>query len=179
MAGWSATTGNQPLAAYTRFCRRLRSRWFFQFNTGWCILADKPTLRDTIALLRLSGYDSVFYQSFTLVQTTGQTGNIPERSHLRNTAGVIWKRYFHSTTTFDLAFEMAGIFTTWFTTTNLQFFWTAKKDKGPVRDGRYNTALCLYQLKRDELIHLIDTTLIGISPLSSHGRAQAPGAVII
>ena len=155
---WKST-----LAAYTRFVDDYGPDDFFSLTRMVYPLADKLTLRDTIALLRLSGYDSVFFINLLpwFKQQVKQV-TYPERSRISETLLKVWKRYFHLNDNLDLAFEMAGIFyDLGYYDQSLQFFGHSEKRYGPSEDGRYNTALCLYQLKRDEeLIHLIDTTLI-------------------
>ena len=156
--GWKST-----LAAYTRFVDDNGPDDFFSLTRMVYPLADQLTLRDTIALLRLSGYDTVFFINLLpwFKQQVKQV-TYAERSRISETLHKIWKRYFHLNDTLDLAFEMAGIFyDLGYYDHALLFFGHSEKRFGASEDSRYNTALCLYQLRRDEeLIRIINTTLI-------------------
>ena len=156
--GWKST-----LAAYTRFVDDYGPDDFFSLTRMVYPLADQLTLRDTIALLRLSGYDTVFFINLLpwFKQQVKQV-TYAERSRISETLHKIWKRYFHLNDTLDLAFEMAGIFyDLGYYDHALLFFGHSEKRFGASEDSRYNTALCLYQLRRDEeLIRIINTTLI-------------------
>lgn len=154
---WKST-----LAAYTRFVDDYGPDDFFSITRMVYPLADKLTLRDTIALLRLSGYDTVFFINLLpwFKQQVKQV-TYPERSRIAETLHKIWGRYFHLNDTLDLAFEMAGIFyDLGYYDQALTFFDHSEHRYGPSEDSRYNIALCLYQLRRDEdLIQLINATL--------------------
>ncbi|MBK8700707.1 MAG: SAM-dependent methyltransferase [Saprospiraceae bacterium] len=154
-------TWKETVGAYARLVDDYGPDDFFSLARMVYPLADKLTIQDMIALLRLSAYDSTFfYNLLPWFKQVVKKVTYPERSRIAETMDGIWKMYFSIRDTYDLAFEMAGIFyDLGYFEKALAYFDHSEMSYGASEDGRYNKALCLYQMKRDvEFLELIRET---------------------
>ncbi len=110
-------------------------------------------IKDLIALFRLSAYDSTFFIKLLprLKQiTTFMTFN--QRKRLNETLHSVWDMYFNINETYDLAYELGGMFyDLGFYTDALDYFQYSVDLYGQKVDIHYNQALCYYQLRQDAL----------------------------
>jgi hypothetical protein len=113
----------------------------------------KMSLPELISYLRLSAYDSTLFTTLLprLKQLIGQI-TFNERARLAQTMHKTWNTYFTLNESNDLAFELAGIFyALGLYQDALTYFEHSSKLFGYTADGYYNTILCYYQLRKDQL----------------------------
>jgi SAM-dependent MidA family methyltransferase len=109
-------------------------------------------IQDLMALLRLSAYDSTFFQKILprIKQVMGQI-TISERRRLGEAMDKVWVMYFSIQEDFDMAYEIGGIlYDLGFYANALRFFERSLLLRGAKADIFYNLALCCYQLRLDE-----------------------------
>jgi len=112
---------------------------------------ETMTLKEWIAILRLSAYDSVMFISLLprLKQLYPEI-SIHERRRIAKTFHKTWDMYFALNENFDLAFAMAGIFYDLaYYEDAITFFNHSMNLFGSRADALYNIALCHYQLRQD------------------------------
>ncbi len=109
-------------------------------------------LKDLLALYRLSFYDSTFFiKLLPRLKHVYKTITFDERRRLAQTIDCVWKSYFDIEESFDLAYEIGGIFyNLGFYTEALIYFQFSIDSFGQKADVYYNQALCFYQLKDDD-----------------------------
>ena len=111
------------------------------------------SIKELIAILRMSAYDSSLFVKF-LPQLKHLSNRISstERKRLAQTMHQTWKMYFTLIESFDLAYEIGGIFyDLGFYQEALEYFQFSVNQFGQQADVFYNQALCYYQLREDEL----------------------------
>lgn len=108
---------------------------------------------ELIALLRLSAYDSTFFiKLLPRLKQALQAITLNERKRLAETLHEVWKMYFNISESYDLAYELGGIFyDLGFYTEALAYFQSSIELFGPKADIYYNKILCHYQLRQDDL----------------------------
>lgn len=112
---------------------------------------ETMTLKEWIAILRLSAYDSVMFIALLprLKQLYPEI-SIHERRRISETFHKTWDMYFALNENFDLAFAMAGIFYDLaYYEDAITFFNHSMNLFGSRADALYNIALCHYQLRQD------------------------------
>ena len=108
---------------------------------------------ELIALYRLSTYDSTFFINLLprLKQVT-QAITFNERRRVEQTLHNVWEMYFSINESYDLAYELAGLFyDLGFYNEALDYFQFSWDSFGPKTDIYYNRILCYYQLRQDHL----------------------------
>lgn len=113
------------------------------------------TLRDLIAIFRLSSYDSnIFSKFFPKVKHLSKVITHEERDRLVQTIDRVWDMYFHINEPFDLAYETGGVlYDLGHYTKALTKFQQSLALCGDKADVYYNQALCYYQLRKDKLFY--------------------------
>ena len=109
-------------------------------------------LKDLIALLRLSAYDSTFFiKMLPRIKQTTQNITVNERKRLGQTMKQVWDMYFYINEDYDLAYEIGGLFfDLGFYEEALDYFQYSINLFGKKPDIYYNQALCYYQLRQDQ-----------------------------
>ena len=110
------------------------------------------TLKELIAIFRLSVYDSnIFSKFFPKVKHLSKTITYEERERLIQTIDRVWEMYFHINEPFDLAYETGGVlYDLGDYTKALAKFEQSLGLYGDKADVHYNVALCYYQLRQDK-----------------------------
>ena len=114
---------------------------------------SRLTLKELIALIRLSHYDHAFFRNILprIKQVLKQITFV-ERRRLRQSMHEVWDMYFSINESFDLAYELGGIsYDLGFYQDALAYFQDSVDLFGPKADVFFNQALCHYQLKEDDL----------------------------
>ncbi len=114
-------------------------------------------LRELLALIRLSAYDSTFFITILprLKQLAKQI-SFNERKRIEQSLHQIWYMYFYIGESYDLAFEIGGLlYALGFYSKALVYFEHSIEQYGNTADVYYNKALCFYQLRQDD--SFIDT----------------------
>jgi len=108
---------------------------------------------EIIALIRLSAYDSTFFiKLLPRLKELSTSITFNERERLSQTLHRVWEMYFNINETFDLAYEIGGIFyDLGFYSKALNYFQYSIALFGQNADIFYNQALCYYQLRQDKL----------------------------
>ncbi len=106
---------------------------------------------ELIGMMRLSAYDSTFFiKILPRLKQVSQKITINERSRLSQTMHQTWKTYFSLNETYDLAFEIGGMFyALGYYQDALNYFQHSIDLFGHTADVFYNRALCHYQLRED------------------------------
>lgn len=112
---------------------------------------SKLTLKELIALYRLSIYDSSFFvKVLPRLKQLVKTISMHERTRLGETLDFTWAMYFHINESFDLAYEIGGLcFDLAYYEKALVYFQHSVDIFGQKEDIYYNQALCYYQLRQD------------------------------
>ncbi len=113
----------------------------------------KMSLKELIAILRMSTYDSTKFKNPLprLKQLITQV-SFAERNRLAQTIHQIWNIYFTLNESFDFAYEIGGIlYYQGFSREALEYFPYSINLFGHTADVYYNRALCYYQLRGDSL----------------------------
>lgn len=111
------------------------------------------TLKELISLLRLSHYDSTFFERILprLKQVIRQV-SFDERKRVEQTIQQTWNMYFSISESFDLAYESGGLlYDLGFYKEALPYFQHSVDLFGLKPDIYYNRALCYFQLRQDKL----------------------------
>ncbi|MDA9773814.1 SAM-dependent methyltransferase [Saprospiraceae bacterium] len=108
-------------------------------------------LREILALIRLSAYDSIFFiKLLPGIKRAAKSISVDERPRLAQTMNRVWEMYFDIKESFDLAYEIGGLlYDLGYYENAIQFFKRSTKAFGQQADIMYNEVLCLYQLKQD------------------------------
>ncbi len=108
---------------------------------------------ELIALFRLSGYDSTFFiKLFPQFKQSAKTITYNERNRIGQTLDQVWEMYFHIHEQFDLPYEIGGMmYDLGFFARAFNYFQHSRQLFGLKPDIYYNQALCLYQLRKDDL----------------------------
>ncbi len=116
---------------------------------------SRLSLRDLLALLRLSGYDSTFFKTLLpRLKQVAKTISFNERKRIGETLQKVWSTYYSMGEPFDLAYELGGIaYDLGFYPEALDFFEKSEGLHGGKADTFYNKALCYYQLRQDGLFY--------------------------
>lgn len=143
----------ETMAAYQRFVndfgpddyngiKRLAFKHFTEMN-----------LSELIAILRLSAYDSsMFIKALPRFKQLSRHVTFSQRNRIAQTMDQTWNYYFSINESFDLAYEIGGVFyDLGFYPEALKYFGFSVSLFGNKPDVYYNTALCYYQLRKDEL----------------------------
>ena len=111
------------------------------------------TITELIALYRLSGYDSTFFiKMLPRLKQVTQCITFNERRRVEQTLHNVWEMYFSINESYDLAYELGGLFyDLGFYTDALDHFQFSSDLFGPKTDTYYNRILCYYQLRQDLL----------------------------
>ncbi len=113
----------------------------------------KMNLKELIALIRLSAYDSTMFKNLLprLKQLTSRV-SAAERNRLAQTMDQTWDMYFTLNEPFDLAYEIGGLlYDLGYYRRALNYFQFSVNLFGQQADVYYNSALCYYQLREDSL----------------------------
>jgi len=115
----------------------------------------KLNLIELIALYRLGIYDSSFFiRLLPRLKQLIKTISLEERTRLAQTMDLTWDMYFHISESFDLAYEIAGLyFDLGYYEKALIYFKRSNDIFGLKPDVFYNQALCYYQLRQDKKFH--------------------------
>lgn len=114
---------------------------------------EKANISELLALMRFGVYDATLFKNIlpTLKILSGRV-TFNERAHLARTMHKVWENYFEIHEPQDLAFEMASIFySLGFYKDSLVFFKRSIQEFGYTADTYFNSALCYYQLREDQL----------------------------
>jgi len=111
------------------------------------------TLPELMAVLRLSAYDSRLFTNFLpRLKQLAQQITFNQRTRLAQSMHRTWKMYFSIRESYDLAFEIGGLFySLGFYQEALNYFQFSINLFGQKPDLFYNQALCYYQLREDAL----------------------------
>jgi len=114
---------------------------------------SRLTLKELIALYRLSVYDSTFFITLLpRLKLLAQNLSHEERRRLMQTLHKVWKMYFTINEKFDLAYSIGGIFyDIGCYQEALDYFDFSIVEFGDKADTFFNQALCYYQLREDDL----------------------------
>lgn len=112
-------------------------------------------LIELIALYRLGIYDSSFFiRLLPRLKQLIKTISLEERTRLAQTMDLTWDMYFHINESFDLAYEIGGLyFDLAYYEKALIYFQRSTDIFGLKADVFYNQALCYYQLRQDQKFH--------------------------
>ncbi len=113
----------------------------------------KLKFKDLIALMRLSAYDSTFFiKLLPRLKQVAHAITFNERRRLGQTLHEVWAMYFSINETYDLAYELGGLFyDLGFYKEALNYFEHSINAFGQKADIYYNKVLCYYQLRQDQL----------------------------
>jgi len=116
---------------------------------------SRLTLKELIALYRLSVYDSGFFISLLpRLKQLAKALSHEERRRLIQTLHKVWKMYFAINEEFDLAYSIGGLFyDIGCYQEALDYFDCSISEYGDKADTFCNQALCYYQLRQDELFY--------------------------
>ena len=111
------------------------------------------TLPELLPMIRLSSYDSSFFVNvLPRIKQLARRISFEERVKLSKCMHQVWAMYFTFNETFDLGYEMGGLFyDLGFHQEALVYFKASTQLFGPKADVFYNQILCHYQLRQDEL----------------------------
>lgn len=111
------------------------------------------SLTELIGMLRLSAYDSTFFKNLLpRIRQEATRITFNERMRLAQTLRQTWDMYFSLNESFDMAYEIGGVFyDLGFFEEALGYFEASIKRTGAEADVIYNQALCYYQLRKDDL----------------------------
>lgn len=143
----------QTDAAYQEFINNFGPDDFNTLKRLAYANVSKLYIKDIIALIRLSAYDStIFIKLLPRIKQVAGAITFNERRRLEQTLHQVWDMYFSIKESYDLAYEIGGIFY------DLGFYEAALKQYehsidlfGLKVDIYYNKALCYYQLRQDPL----------------------------
>ena len=109
------------------------------------------TLKDLLAVIRLSHYDStLFIKVLPRIKQVLHYITVPERKRLSQAMAQVWDMYFSIKEPYDLAYEIGGIFyDLGFYRKALLYFGHSTDLFGKNADVYYNRALCHFQLRED------------------------------
>ncbi len=140
-------------AAYQQFVNNFGPDDFNTMKRLAYANTSKLNIKDLIALIRLSGYDSTFFIKLLprIKQVSGAI-TFNERRRLGQTLHQVWGMYFSINESYDLAYEIGGIFyDIGFYEAALNQFDYSVNLFGQKADIYYNKILCYYQLRQDPL----------------------------
>lgn len=131
---------------------------------------NRMSLPELIAMLRLSAYDSTFFENILpRFKQVARQVTLKERGRIAQSLHRTWKGYFSLQGSFDLAYEMGGIFyDLGYYKEALQYFHSSVNSFGEKADIFYNKALCHYQLREDTLF--TSTLLAGKAAFPDYER---------
>jgi hypothetical protein len=140
-------------AAYEFFVNDFGPDDFFSIKKMAYDNISKLYIRELIALVRLSSYDSTFFMKILpRLKQVSHSITFNERKRLRETLLKIWKMYFNINEAHDLAYELGGVFyDLGFYSDALNHFQFSANLFGQKEDIYYNEVLCYYQLREDQL----------------------------
>lgn len=140
-------------AAYHKFVENFGPDDFHTIKNLAYQNLSKLTLSELVALIRLSCYDPIFF-----VQLLGQIKKLytrisfNERKTIAQILHKVWDGYYNINDSYDLAYELAGIFfDLGFYEDALIYFQYAVDFYGAKADIYHNQILCYYQLRKDDL----------------------------
>jgi len=109
------------------------------------------TLKDLLAVIRLSHYDStLFIKVLPRIKQVLHYITVPERKRLEQAMAQVWDMYFTIKEPYDLAYEIGGVFyDLGFYQKALLYFGHSTELFGKNGDVYYNRALCHFQLRED------------------------------
>lgn len=109
----------------------------------------KMTLPQLIAVVRLSAYDSTYFINvLPRIKQLSTQITFEERTRLAETMHKAWDMYFTLNESFDLPYEIGGLFYDMgFYTDALKYFNASVEMFGQKADVFYNLGLCYYQLR--------------------------------
>jgi len=114
---------------------------------------SKLTLLELTAIIRLTAYDSTIFQNILprLRQVISPL-SANDRRRFAQTMHKVWEMYFTIFESFDMAYELGGIFyDLGYYPEALVYFKHSERLFGQKADIYYNAALCHYQLREDAL----------------------------
>ncbi len=143
----------QTDAAYQQFVNNFGPDDFNTIKRLAYANVSKLKIKDLIALVRLSAYDStIFIKLLPRIRQVSGAITFNERRRLEQTLHQVWAMYFSINESFDLAYEIGGVFY------DLGFYEAALNQYeysinlfGQKVDIYYNKILCYYQLRKDPL----------------------------
>jgi len=112
---------------------------------------SRMNLVELIGMMRLSAYDSTFFiKILPRLKQVSQRITVNERNRISQTMHETWKTYFSINESYDLAFEIGGMFyALGYYQDALNYFRHSIQLFGHTADVFYNRALCHYQLRED------------------------------
>ncbi len=142
-------------AAYQHFVNEFGPDDFNTIKDLSYFNVSRLKLKELIALYRLSAYDSTFFiKLLPRLKQVAKTITFNERKRLAQTLHKVWGMYFSISESYDLAYELAGIFyDLGFYTEALDHFQHSEDLHGIKADIYYNQGLCYYQLRQDQLFY--------------------------
>lgn len=119
--------------------------------------AARLSTKEMIALFRLSKYDPTFFTKLLpRLKQVSKNISLQERERIAETMHLVWELYFDIGESYDLAYEMAGIFyDLGYYKEALQYFESSESQHGEKADTYYNMALSYYQLREDSKFYTI------------------------
>jgi len=148
---WDSFTETQ--LAYQRFVNDFGPDDFNSLRRYALKGLNTANISELLALMRFGVYDATLFKNIlpTLKILSGRV-TFNERAHLARTMHKVWENYFEIHEPQDLAFEMASIFySLGFYKDSLVFFKRSIQEFGYTADTYFNSALCYYQLREDQL----------------------------
>jgi len=139
------------IAAYEHFVNNFGPDDFNTLKHHAYLNAPRLKVKDVIALLRLSSYDSLFFvKLLPRLKQLSKSITFNERRRIAETMHNVWDMYFSIGEDFDLAYEIGSIFyDLGFYNDALSYFQYSVNLYGHKPDTFYNTALSYYQLRQD------------------------------
>jgi len=115
-------------------------------------LSDNLSIPQIVAYLRMANYDTaVFVNLFDRLKALLPTITYNERYRLSQVMHEVWEMYFTLNESYDLAFEIGGIFyALGYYEDALTYFSRSENLYGNKPDTYYNRALSYYQLRQDQ-----------------------------
>ncbi|GAB5551781.1 MAG: SAM-dependent methyltransferase [Saprospiraceae bacterium] len=113
---------------------------------------DTMSISELIGLLRLGAYDSTFFiKMLPRLKEVAKRITFNERTRIAETLHQTWDLYFTLNESFDLAYEMGGLFyDLGFYQEALDYFQHSTDLFDTQADVLYNQILCYYQLRQDQ-----------------------------
>lgn len=114
--------------------------------------AESQNLIEIISFIRLSNYDSTMLVKYLpRIKALIQNISMDDRGRIFQTLNEVWKRYFTIGEKLDLSFEMACMYQDLSYYPQAVFLYSKSTQwYGDKPDNYFNTALCLYQMRKDE-----------------------------
>ena len=114
---------------------------------------SKMSMPDVINLVRLGAYDSTMLRNFLPhIKNLSKRITVNDRTRLAQTMHRVWEMYFTLNEDYDMAFDIGGVFySLGYYKEALNYFAHSVKQFGEKPDIFYNSALCYFHLRQDDL----------------------------